>query len=276
MFRKKKDTTAAVERPKGTKRDKSSLSASAQQQDEEFLDEESSLLAPRSNTPAGTFGSSGPPPRRGSCLRRTICVSLSFLVVLILGSFVAVAWIFQHTLRDLQARIDADESSIGDMQQLLRQHEYVIERFNNSITNTDVLQRLHELETSLKHTEVSIRESLERVEKDVTNQLNSTLNNLQVTVSEAQEEISREVTHVKSEVDIYVRTTQDQFSTENNFMVYQLAGTFMILSCLISMWHMTAHLRKFHQPDIQRRILSILWMSPIYAVTSWYVESNSV
>ena len=33
---------------------------------------------------------------------------------------------------------------------------------------------------------------------------------------------------------------------------------------------MTAHLRKLNQPEIQRKILAILWMSPIYAVTSWF------
>jgi Organic solute transporter Ostalpha len=53
-------------------------------------------------------------------------------------------------------------------------------------------------------------------------------------------------------------------------MIYQLAGTFTVLSCLISMWHMTAHLRKLNQPDVQRKILAILWMSPVYAITSWF------
>ena len=57
---------------------------------------------------------------------------------------------------------------------------------------------------------------------------------------------------------------------ENSFMVYQLAGTFTVLSCLISMWHMTAHMRKMNEPDVQRKILAILWMSPLYAVTSWF------
>lgn len=59
------------------------------------------------------------------------------------------------------------------------------------------------------------------------------------------------------------------FSTENSFMVYQLAGTFTLLGCLISMWHMTNHLRSFKQPFVQRKILAILWMCPIYSVTSW-------
>jgi len=52
-------------------------------------------------------------------------------------------------------------------------------------------------------------------------------------------------------------------------MVYQLAGTFTLLGCLISMWHMTSHLRNFQQPFVQRKILAILWMCPIYSVTSW-------
>lgn len=52
-------------------------------------------------------------------------------------------------------------------------------------------------------------------------------------------------------------------------MTFQLAGTFCLLAILISMWHMTAHIREFKRPFVQRKILAILWMSPIYAVTSW-------
>ena len=52
-------------------------------------------------------------------------------------------------------------------------------------------------------------------------------------------------------------------------MIYQLAGTFTLLGCLISMWHMTNHIRNFHQPFVQRKILAILWMCPIYSITSW-------
>ena len=35
------------------------------------------------------------------------------------------------------------------------------------------------------------------------------------------------------------------------------------------MFHMTAHLRKMNQPFVQRKILAILWMSPIYGMTSF-------
>ena len=37
------------------------------------------------------------------------------------------------------------------------------------------------------------------------------------------------------------------------------------------MFHMTAHfhLRKMNQPFVQRKIMAILWMSPIYGLTSF-------
>lgn len=51
--------------------------------------------------------------------------------------------------------------------------------------------------------------------------------------------------------------------------IIHMAGTFVLLTCLITMFHMTTHLRKFNQPDIQRRIVAMLWMPPIYGVASF-------
>lgn len=53
-------------------------------------------------------------------------------------------------------------------------------------------------------------------------------------------------------------------------MLYQLAGTFTLLTSLISGWHVTSHLRNFHNPVVQRKVLAILWMAPIYSTTSWF------
>lgn len=36
------------------------------------------------------------------------------------------------------------------------------------------------------------------------------------------------------------------------------------------MWHVTSHLRNFHNPVVQRKILAILWMAPIYSTSSWF------
>lgn len=84
----------------------------------------------------------------------------------------------------------------------------------------------------------------------------------------AQAEINDEVEKVKADVSKYVAFTQDQFNLENSFMIYQLAGTFTLLGCLISMWHMTAHLREFNQPFVQRRIMAILWMVSMWHMTA--------
>jgi len=128
---------------------------------------------------------------------------------------------------------------------------------------------VQQLEHSLQDTEEDMKHSLDRTTAQIQTLLNSTVDKLDQTVKSAQAEIQYEVDMVKSDVQQYVRTTQDQFSMENSFMKFQLAGTFCLLAILISMWHMTAHIRLFKRPFVQRKILAILWMSPIYAVTSW-------
>lgn len=52
-------------------------------------------------------------------------------------------------------------------------------------------------------------------------------------------------------------------------LICVFAGTFTLLGCLISLWHLTSHLRHYYKPDVQRRIMAVLWMVPIYSITSW-------
>ena len=89
-------------------------------------------------------------------------------------------------------------------------------------------------------------------------------------MSSAKQQIDSQVAEVKTSVDQYKSDTQQQFSMENNFMIYQLAGTFSLIGGLISLWHVTSHLRNFNNPPIQRKILAILWMAPIYSTTAWF------
>ena len=194
--------------------------------------------------------------------RITVILSLVVLVCLCIG--------FQLEINDLSGQLQTERVRVNQLNDIIGVHEEVIERFNSSVTNSDVMSRISTLEDDLVDAKQKLRTELEDVHVSVTSQLNQTLSELSATVDQAEAEISAEVAKVKKDVEQYVRTTQDQFSMENSFMVYQLAGTFMILSCLISMWHMTAHLRKMHQPDVQRKVLAILWMSPIYAITSWF------
>jgi hypothetical protein len=51
---------------------------------------------------------------------------------------------------------------------------------------------------------------------------------------------------------------------------YLIVGTFTLLGCLISLWDITSHVRHYNKPGIQRRVCAILWMVPIYGITSWF------
>ena len=202
---------------------------------------------------------------------RNSIVVVTWLALASLGTaLVASCLLFYSELESLSSQLSSERAKLQGMSDLLDSHEKVIERFNASVTNADVLTRLTGLEETLSATAEKLKTDLRNAQRQITMQLNETLEQLSATVAEAESYIEMEVQTVKKDVDQYVVTTQAQFSMENSFMIYQLAGTFTLLSCLISMWHMTAHLRKMNQPDVQRKILAILWMSPIYAVTSWF------
>lgn len=192
------------------------------------------------------------------------------LLILLTGG---VAWgvLCERQILSLQQELTvATHERIQHLQDVSEQHALVIERFNASITNADVLDQLDQLQVDMTHTAHRLDVELKQTQSDIRKELDETINLLQTSVQAAEHEITDQVEKVKKDMDHYVLTTQDQFSMENSFMIYQLAGTFTVLSCLISMWHMTAHLRRLQQPDVQRKILAILWMSPVYAVTSWF------
>ena len=142
---------------------------------------------------------------------------------------VAVSIYGQWEIHDLGVQLTRDESHIHSLQDTIKTQSQVIERFNTSVTNSDVMARLDTLETKLTNTETALKKDLRNTEADIDKRLNETLNELGKTVKEAEDDIHDQVDLVKKDVESYVRTTQDQFSMENSFMVYQLAGTFTLL-----------------------------------------------
>lgn len=157
-------------------------------------------------------------------------------------------------MTELSTSLSAETKHVSVLQKQVDDQQVIINRFNQSVTNADVQKHLNNLEKSLLNTQQEMHAELESTETNIKSLLNSTLNKLDTTVSEAQSEIQSEVNIVKADVEQYVRTTQDQFSMENSFMVYQLAGTFTLLACLISMYHMTSHIRFFNRPFVQRKV----------------------
>jgi hypothetical protein len=90
-------------------------------------------------------------------------------------------------------------------------------------------------------------------------------------------EMSTQAKHLADLEERYENQTAPMITELNNKVVlqeswtlYQMAGLFVLLACLLTMFHMTTHLRHYYQPDIQRKIVTILWMSPVYSVTSFF------
>ena len=188
----------------------------------------------------------------GTLVNRIIILAL--LVLLVMASVY-----FQSQVTTLQTNLAQEETIAHQLEQTVAEHAAVIRRFNQSVSNADVISRLQFLEEALNATTKDLTREMHHLQTSVSDQLQNTMSELGTVVQEAKEDIAKQVEKVKKDVDQYVITTQDQFSMENSFMVYQLAGTLTLLSCLISMWHMTAHLRKMQEPVVQRKILAILW-----------------
>ena len=185
---------------------------------------------------------------------------LLLLLPLILLSLSSLLYSYklQSQLSSLTTSVDALHRNASSLQSTLSAQ---------SIALTAL--KLSALQSEWNASTAQIEREMETTEAEINRVLDSTKRSIDETVTLAQNEIHSQVSAVQSDLSRYIRTTQDQFSTENSFMVYQLAGTFTLLGCLISMWHMTSHLRSFRQPFVQRKILAILWMCPIYSVTSW-------
>lgn len=88
-------------------------------------------------------------------------------------------------------------------------------------------------------------------------------------LNEEEEEISMLKHQVENQQATQIQELTQQVEDQHSYTIYQMAGTFTLLTCLLTMFHMVSHLRSFHEPLVQRKIVTILWMSPIYSVTSF-------
>ena len=219
--------------------------------------------------------------RRGRC--GSVAAWMLPPLILLVAASLFFSYRLQHQLTSLSKQLHSAKREISSLSkdsaahahQLLQingtlaNHSVVIARFEHSVSNSDVLEKLAQLEEDSKQREERVEQEMKDTKEEIRGVLKQTKGEIDATVTNATEEINGQVLAVRTALSSYIRATQDQFSTENSFMIYQLAGTITLIGCLISMWHMTSHLRNFRQPFVQRKILAILWMCPIYSVTSW-------
>ena len=195
-----------------------------------------------------------------------LMINRIFIIILLAGLVAVSIWL-ESFQTQLSVQLSTDEAKIKTLEETVAAQEVIIARFNESVTNSDVIDKLNTMESKWDSQRDELFNQLSQTKTYVESQLNSTMVELDEIVKTAETEIHEQVDTVKKNFDQYVVQTENRFSMENDFMKYQVAGTFTILSCLISMWHMGSHTRKMNKPTIQRKILAILWMCPIYVST---------
>lgn len=88
-------------------------------------------------------------------------------------------------------------------------------------------------------------------------------------LSENQKMITSLAEQVNTQQQGEIQNLNERVQQTQSLSVLQMAGTFVLLTCLLTMFHMASHLRHYHEPVVQRKIIAILWMSPIYGITSF-------
>lgn len=66
-----------------------------------------------------------------------------------------------------------------------------------------------------------------------------------------------------------VKSVQDGFNKREQEIL--IAGVFVGLAIPISLWEILQHVIHYTEPKLQKHIIRILWMVPIYAINAWLV-----
>lgn len=186
----------------------------------------------------------------------------SFFVIIAL--LLAVFEVFD--MHQMRSEYNMKLKDLSDTISLLQNH---INTLEDNSTTINILGELNELNIEVKDIHDRLSTKIESVELKVNQSLSKAVVELDYTVQAAEDKINSKVMEVKQNLDVYITVTNQELSAESRFMKYQIGGIFTLLACLISSWHMLAHLRHINKPSVQRRILAILLMVPIYGITSW-------
>jgi hypothetical protein len=163
----------------------------------------------------------------------------------------------QTVQRNVSEQVAASQRALDSTQQAVSQHLNATLGTVNKVVY-EATSHIHE-----------VRHNVSVQLEGMNQQLSRTVAQLSDAVDSAQDTIRSEVNVVQASIEQYVAITNKQFAAENDFVKYQIAGTFTLLSTLIFLAHITSHARHYHKPDAQRRIMAVLWMVPVYGITSW-------
>ena len=80
--------------------------------------------------------------------------------------------------------------------------------------------------------------------------------------------IADEIADVNTNLDRYVLDTNAQFEDESRLIYHWVAATFVIGATTLSIRNAYSHFRHWNKPAVQRKILAVIWMVPVYSITS--------
>ena len=132
---------------------------------------------------------------------------------------------------------------------------------SNNLSNQGDIAKVNENLATIQSQQSSYAQQVQTLTKLVQESLNATdeyINNITSTVADATQSINKDMA-----------TVQDIQDNQNSLMAVQFAGMYTILVILVSGYHLSQHLRHMHLPVVQRKIMAVLWMTPIYSVCSW-------
>jgi hypothetical protein len=59
-------------------------------------------------------------------------------------------------------------------------------------------------------------------------------------------------------------------NTSDDHIAFYSAGAFVLLTVPISVREIIMHLQHYYMPNVQKFVVRILWMVPLYSVQSWF------
>ena len=158
--------------------------------DDEDVHDSSPLLSPR---PASPPSSSSTTRNKDKFSPPSGVVINRIFIFLVLAGIVAVSVIFKSTQKSLTQQLSFDEEKIRELQKTVRDQAVIIARFNESVTNTDVLKKLSSMEEEWEHDRQKLLDDLKMTRTQVFQELNNTMDSLDKSVKKAEHEIQEQV-----------------------------------------------------------------------------------
>jgi hypothetical protein len=157
------------------------------------------------------------------------------LFVLLVASTATIVVIFSSSIHSLKLTYQVDIAKVNEQLSLMQSQQ-----------------------SSFQSSYAAQIKTLTKLVSESLNATDEYISNFTVTVEDASETLYKDLASV-----------QDLQENQNSLLAVQFAGMFTVLVILVSGYHLSQHLRHMHLPVVQRKIMAVLWMTPIYSLSSW-------